>query len=138
MRLIVRQQAWSPRGRATLVAVLVVLGVGLFTLLPLVAGPESPREIVLVVRGMTFYLEGDTAPNPTIAVRVGEDLRFVLRNEEPGVLHNLAVKAWDVETPVLRGAGTASVRVRVPERAGRTDYRCTPHAQMMRGVIEVY
>lgn len=101
--------------------------------------PEAPRrEIVLVARGMAFYFPDDlNTPNPTIRVRAGERVRLVLRNEEPGITHGFAVPAWGVETRLLESAGSDTIELPVPGVPGRQDYRCTPHAAMMRGTIEV-
>ena len=119
--------------------VLVTLsGLGLAGLLAVVAGStRAPREIVVVARDMAFYLEGDVRPNPTIRMTAGEDVRLILRNEEPGVTHDFVIGAWRVATPLLHGHETASVEFRAPDRPGRHEYLCSPHSQMMRGAIDV-
>jgi plastocyanin len=116
----------------------------LAALLPIVAASgdraasTAPREIRLVVRDMTFYLEGQSTPNPTLRVRAGEQIRLVLRNEQPGMSHDLAIATWQVQTPSLQSKGEeATVSFRVPDRPGTAIYSCTPHAQMMRGRISV-
>src|SRR5690606_22220299 len=50
------------------------------------------REIALVARGMAFYAGGSDA-NPTITLRPGERVRFIVRNETPGMLHDIAIDA---------------------------------------------
>lgn len=97
-----------------------------------------PREIVLVARGMAFYVEGESAPNPTLRLRAGERVRLVLRNAEPGVTHDFAVDAWDVWTVALEDLGVAAVVIDVPQLPGASEYVCRFHTSMMRGVIEVY
>jgi hypothetical protein len=105
-----------------------------------VAQPE-PRTVTLLARGMSFYLPGDATPNPRLVVDRGEPLRLVLRNEDRGIPHDLAVRAGDGErkaTGVVRGAGeTANLTFRAPEAAGEYAYLCTLHSRMMRGVLEV-
>jgi plastocyanin len=102
------------------------------------AASTAPREIRLVVKDMTFYLEGHREPNPTLRVRAGEQIRLVLRNDQPGMSHDLAIKPWQVQTPVLEKKGEeAVVSFRVPDRAGTATYTCTPHAEMMRGSISI-
>lgn len=97
-----------------------------------------PREIVLVARGMAFYLAEDPrTPNPTLRLRAGERVRVVLRNEERGISHSFAVPGWRVETRLLEGTGSDTIDLAVPGAPGRQDYRCTPHAAMMRGTIEI-
>lgn len=101
---------------------------------------EDPvREITLHARDMAFYLPGDAAPNPTLRVAAGEELRFTLVNEEPGVQHDLAVEASGlVIGPLPVAAGSrASATARAPEVPGRYPYVCELHAKMMRGTLEV-
>lgn len=112
-------------------------------LLPIVASSRGirtplPREIRMVVRDMTFYVEGQNAPNPTLRLRAGERIRLVLRNEDPGMSHDFAVSSWKVMTPLLNAPGAEAVVVfGVPEQRGTYIYSCTPHAKIMRGDIQV-
>ena len=102
------------------------------------AVPAEPREIRLVVRDMTFYLDGQTVPNPDLRVRAGEHIRLVLRNEDPGMQPDFAVRPWQVVTPALEKKGEeAAVTFRVPDLRGTQIYSCTPHAEMMRGTITI-
>ncbi len=102
------------------------------------AARTAPREIVLVARGMTFYLEGDDTPNPTLRLRPGEEVRLTLINRDPGMRHDLAVAERGVGTAVLAGDGSAqTIRLRAPVRPGVYDYLCRFHAQTMRGLLEV-
>lgn len=116
-----------------------VTALAVAALLPLLAdpAPSAPREIVLVARNMTFYLDGDPTPNPTIRIRANGPVRIVLRNEDAGMTHNLVIDAWGVTTAALRGVGETSLELRAPARAGRLDYYCGPHARTMRGVVEI-
>jgi plastocyanin len=110
------------------------------TLLPMIAssGSEGVREIRLVVRNMTFYVEGEMEPNPTLIVRAGEQVRVVVRNDEPGMRHDFAVRAWDIGTRMLEDRGeAATVTFRVPAARGDHTYLCTPHEKKMRGTIRV-
>lgn len=121
-------------------AFVLAAAVAIVALLPLRAGTlesTSPREVVLVVRNMAFYLNGDGTENPTLRLKAGERIRIVLRNEEPGVTHDFAVTEWNVATRPLNGSGRDSVTFRVPDRVGSYEYLCNPHASMMRGIIEV-
>jgi plastocyanin len=99
---------------------------------------EEVREIHLAARGMAFYLDSDPAtPNPTIAVRRGERVRFVLRNETPGIDHDLAIASFGAGlTPIAVGQ-VAAFDLEVPELPGRHEYACRPHAVMMKGVVEI-
>ena len=126
------------RGAVAGVLLAAVAVVCLFILLPLTASSRvAVREITLVTRDMAFYLEGDTVPNPTIRVVAGEEVRFVLRNLDPGIAHNLVIKGWALETAYLDAGASATFRVRVPAQPGTLTYFCVPHREMMGGVLEV-
>lgn len=100
--------------------------------------PGPTREITLVARGMTFMLAGESEePNPTISLRSGERVRLILHNEAPGLLHDVAIPAWDVAVEQIRAGERAETVFVVPEAPGQYEYRCRPHAEMMRGVIDV-
>lgn len=98
--------------------------------------PQGPREIRIVARNMTFYVQGDKAPNPTLKVRAGEELRLVLTNEEPGIDHDFAIRPWKIATRLLKGNGEDAITFKVPGTPGaEIAYICTPHFGMMRGTI---
>jgi hypothetical protein len=120
----------------------IVIGVmaGGAVLLPTIAstgGAGDPRDLRLVVRDMTFYVEGRDEPNPTLRFRAGEHVRLVLKNEDAGLDHDFTIRAWNVRTKLLEGKGQDVVTFRVPAAASSETYECTPHAQMMRGTIDV-
>jgi plastocyanin len=117
---------------AALVAMMVVAA-----LLP-VWTKTPTREITLVARGMTFYLDGDPAhPNPTIEVKSGENVRVVLRNEERGMTHDFAVPALGAATNLLDWNEQGDVVLEVPTQAGTYQYVCNPHMLMMKGTLKV-
>ena len=130
---------WRGAGGAVAGVLLAAVAVVcLFILLPLtVSSRAAVREITLVTRDMAFYLEGDTVPNPTIRLDAGEEVRFILRNLDPGVAHNFAIEGWAIETAPLHADASVTLRVRAPEQPGHLAYVCVPHREMMRGVIEV-
>ncbi len=102
------------------------------------AALTTPREIVLVASGMTFYFEGDPTPNPTLRLRPGEKVRLTLINRDRGMRHDLAVTGLGTATGVLAGdGGSQTVRLRAPAQPGVYDYVCRLHVQTMRGVLEV-
>ena len=122
----------SIRAVAAAVAVLVVAA-----LLP-VMSKEPSREIVLVARGMAFYLEGEpAAPNPAIRVAAGETVRVVLRNEDRGMTHDFAVPSLGESLDGLDWNETDDVVFDVPATPGEYEYVCRPHMLMMRGRIVV-
>jgi copper binding plastocyanin/azurin family protein len=101
------------------------------------AKPEPPREIRLVARDMTFFVDGQDEPNPTLRLKRGEHVRIVLRNDDTGLTHDVSIRPWQVEIGPLQGKGEKAASFRVPDARGEMTYECTPHAQMMRGSIVV-
>ena len=98
-------------------------------------GP-APREIHLVGRNTTFYIEGSSDPNPILRVKPAESIRIVFRNADAGMRHDFTIPDWDVESNVVAGLGETAVTFKAPER-GRVEYSCTPHATVMKGTIAV-
>jgi plastocyanin len=131
---------WQRQARRPTVRVLSILFlVGGIALAALAAGSKSDvRDIRLVARGVTFYVDGRPEANPVLRVEAGERIRLLFRNEDRGMAHNFAVSGWRLSQALpLEPGETASVVVRVPDHAGRYTYVCTPHAALMHGVIEV-
>lgn len=115
------------------VLIAVVAGAGVIMLSA--RGP-APREIHLVGRNTTFYVEGSADANPTLRVKPGESIRIVFRNAEAGMRHDFTIPDWGVESSVVAGVGETAVSFKAPER-GRAEYHCTPHATVMKGTIAV-
>jgi plastocyanin len=95
------------------------------------------REISLVTRDMAFYVEGASVRNPALRVRPGERLRITVRNESPGMVHDLAIDAVSATTTLLSAGQAGAVEFTAPDAPGSYEYRCRPHALMMRGVLTV-
>ena len=109
-------------------------------MLGLVAGcADTPvREVTLVATGMTFALADDPdAVNPPLAFRPGERVRLILKNEAPGMRHDVAIPAWSVAVDPIAFGERAEVTFTVPSDAAQVDYYCRPHAAMMRGQVDV-
>ena len=98
---------------------------------------EPVRDLAIVVRGMTFYVNGGKDPNPVLRFRAGERVRIRLRNEDAGMTHNLWIEEWNVGTPVLKGQDEVVVELRVPDAPGAAAYVCRPHPAAMRGSIVI-
>ena len=110
------------------------------SLLPMLASsnPDPVRELRIVVRGMAFYVDGGAEPNPVVTLRAGEQVRIRVRNEDPGMRHDFAIKAWTLGTRMLEDRGEEDAIVfRVPDERGTLSYQCTPHAKMMTGSVRV-
>ena len=106
-------------------------------IVPREAPATGIREFHLVVRDMTYYVEGNSDPNPTLTVRRGEQVKVVLRNEEAGMIHDFGVSAWNARTALLDYRKEGVVQFRAPDQPGIGTYACTPHAEMMQGMIRV-
>ena len=97
---------------------------------------DGTREVRLVVRNMTFYLEGAGAANPTLRLRAGGDLsRLVLRNEDRGMKHDLigAGAGMRRRRSSQASARRSRCRSRRPREALARRTHCTPHEETMRG-----
>jgi plastocyanin len=101
------------------------------------SGADAAREIVLEVRGMAFYMDGAGTANPVVRARPGELLRVTVRNSDAGLVHDFAVADLGVVLRPVQGGATGSVVFRAPREEGSYLYVCQPHAQMMRGRLEV-
>ncbi len=133
MHVTMRARTWTGVMMMAAAAALVVAAV-----VTSAGAREDVREIRLVARGMAFYLDGDTTTaNPAIVVHRGERVRFILRNEMRGVDHDLAVTSLGVALTPVAVNQVASFDLDVPDRDGRHEYVCRPHAAMMKGVIEI-
>ena len=124
------------RTRVVLTTTFILASGGIVALLPLAAGSVE-REVIIVARQMSFYVDGEPAANPTIRMASGERVRVTLVSADPGFDHDFAVTAWGVKTPMLHGEGRTSIVIRAPDRPGTATYVCSVHASMMRGTIEV-
>lgn len=117
---------------AALVAMMVV-----GALLPVMTKAPA-REIRLVAKDMSFYLDGDFEHrNPVIEVMAGENVRIVMRNEERGMTHDFAVPAAGARTDLLSWNEQGAVTFEVPATPGTYEYVCTPHGLMMKGTLKV-
>jgi plastocyanin len=101
------------------------------------SGRAPVREITLVARDMSFYIDGQSTPNPRLEVRIGERVRITVRNEAPGLVHAFAIDAVRAATPNLTTGSSTTVEFRAPDQRGEYEYYCPPHALMMRGTLAV-
>ena len=121
----------------------IILIVAVAALLPLRAGSSNstavarPRVITLEARGMAFRANGIGGANPVLRLRAGEEVKVVLRNREPGMIHDFSVPSLKVAIGELKTDQDGEVRFRAPSTPGRHEYLCRPHAVMMKGTIEV-
>ncbi len=128
--MAVQSRVWLASG-VTVVAVAMTIAAIAST------AKSRVREISLVARDMAFYADGDSHPNPVLRATPGERLRITVTNNAPGMVHDLAIDAVSAATGTLSGGQAASIEFTVPEKTGSYEYRCRPHALMMKGVLKV-
>lgn len=129
---LARTTRWAAAGAG------VAVVAGAATLAAVLLPRRAPvHEIRLVVRDMAYYAEGESTPNPSLQVERGERVRVVLRNDDPGMIHDFGVSAWDARTPSLRTGDEATFEFTAPDQPGETTYACTPHGQTMRGRLTI-
>ncbi len=89
------------------------------------------REIVLLAKGTAF---GDG--NPTLETRVGERLRVIVKNVDPGVVHAISVPGL---APAVQdvAAGEVVVIELTPTTPGIYEYVCPLHCPLMKGKLVV-
>jgi hypothetical protein len=130
--------------KGSTVRIVVVAAIACAVLVPIVVasrdgdGDAALREVRVVARDMTYYVDGQQAANPTLRLKAGERIRLVLRNEDGGMTHDFVIKDWNVATKTLDEKGQEDAVVfRVPNRRSTAAYQCTPHSEMMRGSVQV-
>ena len=136
-------------GLATLVLLALAAGAYAFTFGARLA--DGPREIVLIAKRMAFSApeppggapsapasapSGET-PGPTIVLRAGERVRIVLRNQDPGMRHDLVADHLGLRTRALDHGESDEIALRVPNAKSEGDYYCSFHSRLMRGRIVV-
>jgi plastocyanin len=95
------------------------------------------RDLLIVARGMTYYVDGGDEPNPSLQFKPGEQIKLTFRNEDAGMEHDFAIPGWGLATKRLQGEGQDVVAFTVPGRAESGKYACTPHSEMMNGQVVV-
>lgn len=125
--------------RVPFAAIAALAGLMVIAVLAPALSKTPTREVTLVARNMAFYLESDPkTPNPTIDVKAGERVRIVLRNQDRGLMHDLAVPAVKKTLDLLEWNESDDLTFTAPKRLGAYQYECQPHRLMMRGTIRVY
>ena len=125
-------------GRRVRVAFVVLSMVIAGIFLPrLVSSREEVRDVRVVARNMTYYVDGTDGPNPTLRFLPGEQVRVSFRNEDRGMTHDLRIPAWSVGTRTVGYGDHDSITFRVPSTGSDAGYACTPHAAMMGGKVVI-
>ena len=106
----------------------LVLALALGAILRMRAGgkPSPMRTVVLSMRDYTF-----NGTNPTLSFRVGERVRFVVRNEETTpIRHNFSIPGLNVPCDRELGPGEIKHVMLTLSRPGTFEYLCCTHRGM--------
>ncbi|MCH8013006.1 MAG: cupredoxin domain-containing protein [Candidatus Marinimicrobia bacterium] len=110
-------------------------------------GNSQIKVITLVAKGMAFRVQDSAEPdrstqpkviresNPPLILTPGEQVKLIIRNEDPGILHDLALEGLELglSRPLQYGQSDF-ITFTVPTK-GRLEYFCMEHPEMMRGEI---
>lgn len=123
----------------TLIAGVGVMAAGLLAWAA-VREPGPDVQLVLVARQMAYYIEGGPAaapdePNPLLRLPSDATVTITLRNEDPGMLHDLVLPGLNLRTEPLNLGQSQKLVFRTPTRAMSGEYFCSLHPQMMRGEL---
>ena len=117
-----------------LVTLVVVVAMGILVISGFRTSAEADepiREIVLDAKGTAFA--GD---NPTLVLEEGERVRVIVRNNDPGVEHSIAIPELGIERVDIAPGEEHVFEVRAG-RPGVVDYLCPQHMPSMQGKIVV-
>lgn len=118
------------------VALLLLWTAGAGAFLPHIVDSREPaEEIRVVAKNMTYYANGAGDANPAIQLTPGRLVRITFRNDDRGMLHDLAIPAFGVGSGIIEYGTEKSFTFRVPDRPATAAYTCTPHSAMMSGRI---
>ncbi len=107
------------------------------------------KEITLVTKGMAFRIQEQVEHhppskrtltpevNPSLVLGANERVQIVIRNEDPGILHSLAIQGVELGLSRPLRYGQSEVLTFTAPEEGRIEYFCTEHPEMMRGEIIV-
>ena len=125
---------------ALLSALMIVLIGATGVVFPSMAPGRASREITIVAKNMVFVIESAESSeqaNPTITVKGGQKITIILRNDDPGMQHDLVIKGLHVRVEVVSCGETTRVTFTAPREPGRYVYLCSFHPRSMRGVFRV-
>lgn len=93
---------------------------------------QNVRVIELEIKDMVF---GNN--NPDIYVLLGETVRFVITNLDPGMIHEFKIKGTHTKTHALKYGEKDTIIFRAPQDERDLVYFCSWHAIIMRGNLIV-
>lgn len=122
------------------ITLIVVLAGVSGTIFAPTAPSRAVREIVIVAKDMTFIidsLESSGAANPTLTVKAGQKVTIVLRNDDPGMQHDLIIQGLQVQVRAVSYGQTTRLTFTVPRESGTYTYLCSFHPRSMRGAFVI-
>lgn len=127
--------------RIALLSVLVIVLVGATGVVVSSTTPgRAGREMTIVARNMAFTIESPVSSgqaNPTITVKTGQKITIVLRNDDPGMQHDLVIQGLSVQIEKVSFGETTRITFIAPREPGTYIYLCRFHPMSMRGVFIV-
>ena len=124
---------------ALLSAVMIVL-VGATSVFPSMGSDEAGLEITIVAKDMVFVIESPESSqqaNPIITVKAGQKITIILRNDDPGMQHDLVIQGMDVQVEAVSCGETTRLTFIAPREPGAYVYLCSFHPRSMRGLFIV-
>lgn len=119
---------------AAVVGSLALLFISLFTLGFRQTAPAL--EIRLVAKGMAFFVEGESQPNPDLYIPPGKKVLLTFINQDRGIDHDVVFPQFEVSTGKVKFGESALLELK-PRTVGEFNYLCSLHAAMMRGKLIV-
>ncbi len=87
-------------------------------------------------RGVDAANSRDVVENPTLRVRAGQTVEFVLKSADRGMKHDLVIPYLDVKLDAVAFGESTTVRFTAPA-PGTYTYFCSMHPKLMRGELIV-
>ena len=127
--------------RLTIIGALLIVLIGMTGVnFPLMAAAQNGREITIVARNMAFVVESSELSdetNPTITVRAGQRITIIVRNIDPGMLHDFVIQGLGVQAADTSYGEVTRVTFTAPQEPGEYIYLCSFHPRSMRGIFVV-
>ena len=90
----------------------------------------SPEYVVtLTAKDMSFNFF-----NPKIYVSPGERVKIILKNDDPGMKHNISLSKLKISSQIIQ-FGEKTILSFVAPRNGQFEYFCSMHPTLMRGLF---
>jgi len=120
-----------------LIGSLVFLGVFFLSSFKGTSAHSVPaREVILTAKNVVFKDADMMETNPKLYAKVGETIRIVFKNTDPGIVHALSVPEINAKNLEVRPGKEVVLEI-TPKVPGSFEYVCPLHATIMKGKIIV-